>query len=151
MFLWWAPKILKTKNHSVYTNFLESSRELFFLSYDTSQEPNRNYSEKLVQVNFFILGGFLRVDFPPVRIYPCDFLCEKESTSFDRFKAYSRELRLSPKSVTQIDSRESVRYSICMNPLPAHLHKLVVNTSCFFAAKSCGKFGKNFAVFSEPQ
>ena len=32
-----------------------------------SQEPNGNCSEKLVQMNFFILGGFFRVDFPPLR------------------------------------------------------------------------------------
>ena len=46
-------------------------RELFWkvranfcpLPYDTSQEPNGNCSEKLVQMNFFILGGFFRVDF----------------------------------------------------------------------------------------
>ena len=31
-----------------------------------SQEPNGNCSEKLVQMNFFISGGFFRVDFPPV-------------------------------------------------------------------------------------
>ena len=29
------------------------------LSCDTSQEPNGNYSDKLVQMNFFIFGGFL--------------------------------------------------------------------------------------------
>ena len=28
------------------------------------QEPNGNCSDKLVHVNFFILGGFFRVDFP---------------------------------------------------------------------------------------
>ena len=38
------------------------------LSCDTSQEPSGNCSDKLVQMNFFILGGFFRVDFPPVRI-----------------------------------------------------------------------------------
>ena len=50
-------------------------RELFrkvranfsLLPCDTSQEPNGNCSEKLVQMNFFILGGFFRVDFPPVK------------------------------------------------------------------------------------
>ena len=33
---------------------------------DTSQEPNGNCSGKLVQMNSFILGGFFRVDFPPL-------------------------------------------------------------------------------------
>ena len=33
------------------------------LAFDASQEPNGNCSEKLVQMNFFILGGFFRVDF----------------------------------------------------------------------------------------
>ena len=33
------------------------------LPYDTSQEPDGNCSDKLVQMNFFILGGFFRVDF----------------------------------------------------------------------------------------
>ena len=32
----------------------------------TSEEPSRNCSEKLVQMNFFILGGFFQVDFPPL-------------------------------------------------------------------------------------
>ena len=55
-------------------------RELFrkvranfsLLSCDTSQEPNGNYSEKLVQMNFLILGGFFRVDFPPVMFLSLD-------------------------------------------------------------------------------
>ena len=34
---------------------------------DQGQEPNGHCSEELVQVNVFILGGFYRVDFPPVR------------------------------------------------------------------------------------
>ena len=50
------------------------SRELFrrvrvnfcLLPCDTSQGPNGNCSEKLVEMNFFILGGFFRVDFPPL-------------------------------------------------------------------------------------
>ena len=36
------------------------------LSFDTIQEPNGNCADKLVEMNFFILGGFLGVDFPPV-------------------------------------------------------------------------------------
>ena len=34
---------------------------------DTSQERNGHCSEKLVQMNLFILGGFFCVDFPPVK------------------------------------------------------------------------------------
>ena len=34
---------------------------------DTCQEPHENYSEKHVQMNFYILGGFYRVDSLPVQ------------------------------------------------------------------------------------
>ena len=33
-----------------------------------SQEPNENCSEKRVQVDFLILGGFFRVDFPSLNL-----------------------------------------------------------------------------------
>ena len=57
------------------TKKIPRSRELFqkvcvnfcLLPCDTSQEPNGNCYEKLVQMNFFILGGFFRVDFPPLK------------------------------------------------------------------------------------
>ena len=35
---------------------------------DTSQEPNGSCSEELVQMNFLILGGFFRVDFPALNV-----------------------------------------------------------------------------------
>ena len=34
---------------------------------DASQEPDGTCSEKLVQMNFCILGGFFRVGFPPLK------------------------------------------------------------------------------------
>ena len=33
---------------------------------DASQEPNGNCSDRLVQMSFFILGGFLGADVPPL-------------------------------------------------------------------------------------
>ena len=75
------PKSRNTKKNTAFMRtFSKSSRELFPASCETSQEPNANCSEKLVQMNFFILGGFFRVDFPPVmcvcvcigvRVFPC--------------------------------------------------------------------------------
>ena len=40
-----------------------------------SQEREGNCSEKLVQMNFFILGGFFRVDFPPLINRNAALLC----------------------------------------------------------------------------
>ena len=40
---------------------------LFFFLSDMSQEPSTNGSDKLVQVKFFILGGFFSGDFLPLR------------------------------------------------------------------------------------
>ena len=65
-----APK--PTQNPEIPKN--TALRELFrkvlvnfcLLLSEASQEPDGNCSEKLVQMNFFILGGFFRVDFPPV-------------------------------------------------------------------------------------
>ena len=39
------------------------------LPFDASQELDGNCSEKLVQMNFFILGGFFWVDFPAVSLF----------------------------------------------------------------------------------
>ena len=59
------PKI--PKKHRVYAKFFEKfARTFAFFWCDASQEASRNYSEKLVQMNFFILGGFFRLDFLPV-------------------------------------------------------------------------------------
>ena len=52
------------KNAAFTRTFSKSSREL---SCDANQEPDGNCSGKLVQMNFFILGGFFWVDFPPVK------------------------------------------------------------------------------------
>ena len=49
----------ETKKNTAFTRtFSKSSRELLLLPCDTSQEINANCSEKLVQMNFFISGGF---------------------------------------------------------------------------------------------
>ena len=61
------PKSRNTKKNTAFTRtFSKSSRELFPASLWDESGRNWNCSEKLVQVNFFILGGFFRVDFPPV-------------------------------------------------------------------------------------
>ena len=64
------PKSRSTKKNTAFTRtFFRKVRVNFsLLPCDTSQEPNGNCSEKLVQMNFFILGGFFRVDFPPLRL-----------------------------------------------------------------------------------
>ena len=67
------PKSRNTKKTPRSHELLRKVRANFsLLSCDTSQEPGGNCSDKLVQMNFFILGGFFRVDFPPVQtfIYP---------------------------------------------------------------------------------
>ena len=64
----------KTHPKSRNTKITARLRELFRkvranfcpLPCDTSQEPDGNCSDELVQMNFFILGGFFRVDFPPL-------------------------------------------------------------------------------------
>ena len=68
----------KTHPKSRNTKKTPRSHELFqkvranvsLLSCDTSQESSGNCSDKLVQMNFFILGGFFRVDFPPLNLLP---------------------------------------------------------------------------------
>ena len=52
------------KNTAFTRTFLKNSLELFLLPCNTSQKPDGNCSEKLVQTNLFILGGSFRVDFP---------------------------------------------------------------------------------------
>ena len=56
---------------------------------ETSQETDGNCSEKLVHMNFFILGGFFRVAFPPVSFGVSDwdsfckaFLCRDSLALF---------------------------------------------------------------------
>ena len=53
---------LPTKKHRVHTNFFENFARIFafFPVTRVSQEPNRNYSQKLVQMNLYMLGGFWR-------------------------------------------------------------------------------------------
>ena len=69
------PKSRNTKKHRVYTN---SVRKVFvnfcLLPCDASQEPNRDCSENLVQMNFFIFGwifpgGFSSSDFSDASEY----------------------------------------------------------------------------------
>ena len=55
------------KTTCLHEHFRKVRVNFSLLSCDTSQEPNGNCSGKLVQVSFFILGGFFRVDFPAVR------------------------------------------------------------------------------------
>ena len=75
------PEIPK-KNTAFIRTFSKSSRECFCrLLCDMSQEPNRNCSEKLVQI-IFLGGGIFRVEFPPAKkdirldiIYCCNKKC----------------------------------------------------------------------------
>ena len=60
---WQADAKKKARLHEL---FRKVRANFSLLSCDTSQEPNGNCSDKLVQMNFFILDGFFRVDFPPL-------------------------------------------------------------------------------------
>ena len=61
------PEIPKKKPRS--HDFFRKVRVNFcLLPFDVSQEPDGNYSDKLVQMKFFILGRFFRVDFPPLSL-----------------------------------------------------------------------------------
>ena len=65
------PEIPKKKKKTRLRELFRKVRANFsLLSCDTSQEPNGNCSDKLIQMNFFILGGFFRVDFPPLSLCP---------------------------------------------------------------------------------
>ena len=62
-----APKSGNTQKTLRSHEFFRKVRaNLCLLHCVMSQELSGNCSEKLVQMNFFILGGFFRVDFPPL-------------------------------------------------------------------------------------
>ena len=56
----------KSGNTELFFLFRKVRTDFFLLPRVMSQEPNRNCLRKLAQLNFFILGGFYRVDFPPL-------------------------------------------------------------------------------------
>ena len=58
------PKYQKTPR--LHKLFRKVRANFCLLPCDTSQGPNRDCSEKLVQMSFFILGAFFRVGFHPV-------------------------------------------------------------------------------------
>ena len=60
------PEIPKNTPRS-HELFRKVRANICLLPCDTSQEPNGNCSEILVQMNCFILGGFFRMDFPPLK------------------------------------------------------------------------------------
>ena len=63
------PKSRNTKN-TAFTELVQRVRANFcLLPCDMSQEPNGNCSEKLVQMNLLMLGGFWGVDFPPLSVW----------------------------------------------------------------------------------
>ena len=55
-----------TKTPRSHALFREVRANFCLLPCDTSQEPNGNCSEKLVQMNIFILGGFSSCDQGPL-------------------------------------------------------------------------------------
>ena len=60
---------LPKKKRRVYTNFFEKfARTFAFFPVTRVRTPDGNCSEKLVQINFFFLGGFFRVDFPALNL-----------------------------------------------------------------------------------
>ena len=63
------PKFRNTKRTPRLHEFFRKVRANFCLLHCVaSQEHNENCSQTLVQMNFFILGGFFRVDFPPLNL-----------------------------------------------------------------------------------
>ena len=57
------------KKHAAFTRTCsKSSCKLLSFPCDRSQEPDGNCSEKLIQMNFFIWGGFFGVVFPHLSI-----------------------------------------------------------------------------------
>ena len=59
-----GPKSRNTnKTPRLHELFRKIRANFCLLPCDKSQEPKGNCSEKLVQMNFFMLGGFFRVDF----------------------------------------------------------------------------------------
>ena len=61
------PKIPKyQKTLRLHELVLKVRANFPLLSCDTSHEPNGNCSEERVQMNLAILGGFFRVDLPPL-------------------------------------------------------------------------------------
>ena len=63
------PKSRNTKKKARLRELFRKVRANFcLLPCDASQEPNVNCSDELVQMNFFILGGFFRVDFLSVAL-----------------------------------------------------------------------------------
>ena len=73
-----APLItLGVKNHThtpcLHKLFRQVHMNFCLLPCDTNQEPNRNRSEKLVQLNFFILGDVFGVNLRPVKVRECMF------------------------------------------------------------------------------
>ena len=64
------PKISKYHKKNAFTpTSSKNSPNFCLLRCDTSQEPDGNCSEKLAQMNFFILGRFLRLDSLPQIAY----------------------------------------------------------------------------------
>ena len=60
------PKSRNTPKNAAFTRtFRRVSANFCLLPCDMSQEPGRNCSEKLVQMNFLLWGGFFSGGFPP--------------------------------------------------------------------------------------
>ena len=70
------PKSRNTKKTARLRELFRKVRANFrLLPCEASQEPNGNCSKKLVQMSFSILGGFFRVDFPPLNVFHSTFFC----------------------------------------------------------------------------
>ena len=119
------PKSRNTKRTARLREHLRKVRANFcLLPCDASQEPDGNCSHKLVQMNFFILGEFFRVDFPPLtRIRPPELGVLEGGGSFSHWKpkqtSGSEEgvitkgvfsLEKSLESLKSLNSLESLEY-----------------------------------------
>ena len=123
----------KTQPKSRNTKKTPRSHELFrkvranfcLLLCDASQEHNENCSEELVQMNFFILGGFFRVDFPPLT-FACictplrSFLsfCVQQRSERPRFGSFRQCHSLFAMSSLALIENTSARGLPCNVPAP---------------------------------
>ena len=73
------------KKHRVHTNFFGMfARTFAYFPVTRVRNPTENCSEKLVEMNLFIWGGFWGVNFPPVIIV----LCSRFGSLFGSFSAF---------------------------------------------------------------
>ena len=144
------------KKHTTFTRTFRKVRANFsLLSCDASQEPKGNCSEKLVQMNFFILGGFFGWIFLLWSMYRC-------SRFGTIFLSAPKPPLSKAKSLFLLSSRRLWFCSLCIIfvtmvwlVLPALLQKLVGDFFLIFRGEIWEiwwEIWREFSgIFSDPQ